>query len=561
MSQHVDTHLGGGHEFALLGDGLGPVESIASLGHPLPLSPTCALNPCSWDLPGMSYGSSGASFVDSHSVPRDFALPYLSRRGGDLPCPSVDTMASMSFLPPLTLPSLAVVPAASLRTDYPSPPVCPSVQPFHALIWPLEPERFLAITRAFAARAEATVADLPRPAHTWIPPSPPAVRLRVGYVSSDLCNHPFSHLTQSVYGMHRLGSTVECFCYSLSPSDGSVWRNRIESECEPGHFRDISALSVLESASVIAGDGIHILVNCNGYTKGARTELFALKPAPVQVAFMGFAGSLGASYIEYFLTDRVTSPPQLAHRMHSEKLLYHPHSYFVNDHKQTSCPGPRSYPTGPLTRSHYGLPDDCFLFCNCNQLYKLDPETLDTWVRILKRVPRSKLWLLRFPATAEFNVRAEARARGLDDSRIVFTDCAPKEEHVARCGLADLFLDTPICNAHTSGTDALWSGLPLLTVAGKLFASRVAASLVTAAGLPELATPSLQVYEEMAVELATNPSLLRAMRARLESSRACNPLFDTLRWVRNTEQLYVAAWRRHEAGLPPDDIFGVDVFS
>lgn len=439
--------------------------------------------------------------------------------------------------------------------------VVPSVQPFHALIWPLEPEKFLAITKVFAARAEATVASLPRPAHAWAYPRPPQVRLRVGYVSSDFCNHPFSHLTQSIYGMHYGGAIVECFCYALTPTDGSIWRNRIESECEPGHFRDISDLSVADSASAIAADGIHVLVNCNGYTKGARSELFALRPAPVQVAFMGFPGSLGAPYIDYFLTDKVSSPPELADRMHSEKLLYLPHTYFVNDHKQTSSPGPDAFPCSPLTRSCYGLPDDCFLFCSCNQLYKLDPRTMDSWVRILKRVPNSRLWLLRFPAAAEDNVLAEARARGLGDGRIIFTDCASKEEHVARCGLADLFLDSPTCNAHTGGTDALWSGLPVLTKPGNLLASRVAASLLTAAGLPELIAPTMDAYEDIAVELATNRWLLASIRSRLENSRMSNPLFDTLRWVRNAEYLYMAAWQRFEAGLPPAHIDGIDVYT
>lgn len=434
----------------------------------------------------------------------------------------------------------------------------PSVQPFHALIYPLSPEKFKALSAAYASRAESVVAGIPRVTQKWSLPRGPRARLKVGYVSSDYNNHPYSHLTQSVYGLHAKGTSVECFCYALTPSDGSEWRRRIEREAE--HFLDISAFSAKHSAEAIAHDGIHVLVNCNGYTKGARTELFALRPAPVQVSFMGFPGTLGARYIEYFITDVVTSPPGLASRMHSEALLYHPHSYFVNDHRQTSFRGPSAYPSGPLTRARYGLPEDCFLFLMHNQLYKLSPDTFDVWARILKRVPNSKIWLLRFPPSAEQRIRNEAYSRGLTPDRLIFTDVAGKEEHVARAGLGDLFLDTPTCNAHTTGTDVLWSGVPMITCPGSLFASRVAASLLTAAGFPELVAPDMNAYEDLAVELATNRPRLAAIRAKLEASRDTNALFDTERWVRNVEGLYWQAWKNYERGNRPTHIYGRDVY-
>eukprot|EP00178_Gracilaria_changii_P000778 TRINITY_DN109_c1_g1_i1.p1 TRINITY_DN109_c1_g1~~TRINITY_DN109_c1_g1_i1.p1 ORF type:complete len:1348 (-),score=239.91 TRINITY_DN109_c1_g1_i1:1669-5394(-) len=434
----------------------------------------------------------------------------------------------------------------------------PSVQPFHALIYPLSPEKFKALSAAYASRAESIVAGIPRVTQQWTHPRGPRARLKVGYVSSDYNNHPYSHLTQSIYGLHAKGTSVECYCYALTPSDNSHWRRRIETEAE--HFLDISGLSAKQSAEAIANDGIHVLVNCNGYTKGARTELFALRPAPIQVSFMGFPGTLGAHYIEYFITDVVTSPPSLASRMHSEALLYHPHSYFVNDHKRTSYPGPSAYPSGPLTRARYGLPDDCFLFLMHNQLYKLSPDTFDVWARILKRVPNSKIWLLRFPPTAEQRIRDEALARGLGHDRLIFTDVAGKEEHVARAGLGDLFLDTPTCNAHTTGTDVLWSGVPMITCPGSLFASRVAASLLTAAGFPELVAPDMNAYEDLAVELATNRPRLAAIRARLEATRYTNALFDTERWVRNVEGLYWQAWRNYEQGNLPTHIHGRDIY-
>lgn len=434
----------------------------------------------------------------------------------------------------------------------------PSVQPFHALIYPMSPEKFRALSAAYASRAEQMVAGIQHVHQRWSLPRGARARLKVGYVSSDYNNHPYSHLTQSVYGLHTTGAIVECFCYALTPSDNSSWRLRIERECE--HFRDISALTAKQSAEAIAKDGIHVLVNCNGYTKGARTELFALRPAPIQVSFMGFPGTLGAHYIEYFITDVITSPPRLASRMHSEALLYHPHSYFVNDHRQTSIPGPASFPSGALTRAHYGLPEDCFLFLMHNQLYKLSPDTFDVWARILKRVPRSKIWLLRFPPTGEQRIKAEAAKRGLSPDRLIFTDVAGKEEHVARAGLGDLFLDTPTCNAHTTGTDVLWSGVPMITCPGSLFASRVAASLLTAAGVPELIAADMNEYEDLAVELATNRGRLAAIRHKIEVSRYTNALFDTERWVRNVEALYWQAWRNFESGSEPQHIFGQDVF-
>lgn len=434
----------------------------------------------------------------------------------------------------------------------------PSVQPFHALIYPMSPEKFRALSAAFAARAEAMVAGISHVTQRWTVPRGSRARLKVGYVSSDYNNHPYSHLTQSIYGLHSTGSAIECYCYALTPSDQSAWRQRIEREVE--HFRDISSMTAKQSAETIANDGIHVLINCNGYTKGARTELFALRPAPVQVSFMGFPGTLGAHYIEYFITDVVTSPPELAPRMHSEALLYHPHSYFVNDHRQTSIPGPALYPSGPLTRAHYGLPENCFLFIMHNQLYKLSPDTFDVWARILKRVPGSKLWLLRFPPSGEQRIRDEAAARGLAADRLIFTDVAGKEEHVARAGLGDLFLDTPTCNAHTTGTDVLWSGVPMITCPGSLFASRVAASLLTAAGLPELIARDMLEYEDLAVELATNRAKLSAIRAKIELTRYSNALFDTERWVRNVEALYWQAWRNYETRKEPSHIFGKDVY-
>ena len=297
---------------------------------------------------------------------------------------------------------------------------------------------------------------------------------------------------------------------------------------------------------------MHILVNLNGYTKGARTEIFALQPAPLQVGYLGFCGTLAADYIQYMFADEVVVPRE--HQEHySEKMIYMPHSYFVNDHAQTAryVFEPDKLPQ----RSAYNVPDDKFVFANFNQIYKIDPETFSTWMTILKRVPNSILWLLRFPPAGEANVRREARARGVRDSQIHFTDVASKEEHIKRGYLADLFLDTPQCNAHTTGCDALWGGTPVITLMGEKMSARVAASLCTAAGAPELVTRTQHEYEELAVKLAVNPDDYWAIRQKLEDGREQpSPLFDTARWVRGMEDGYEQIWARHQAGEAPDHV-------
>lgn len=432
--------------------------------------------------------------------------------------------------------------------------VLPSVQPFHALVYPLSLQRFLDISRRYAERAKLNVSLVELPLLRY-KSKKSHERLRVGYVSSDLGNHPLAHLMQSVFGMHDKRK-FEVFCYSTTPDDGSVWRCKIASEVE--HFTDLSAVaSHGDAARLIHGDGIHVLVNLNGYTKGARNEIFALRPAPIQVSYMGFCGTLGADYVQYMVGDAVVVPPE-HRRFFTEKIISMPHSYFVNDHRQSArdvldvdkCP----------TRAHYGVPEDMFVFCNFNQVYKIDPCTFTTWMNILKRVPNSVLWLLRFPPIAEANIRAEAAARGVKAHRLHFTDVAPKDEHLKRGYLADLFLDTPECNAHTTGCDILWGGTPLITMAKERMACRVASSLLQAANLGELITKSLEEYEELAVALASDMDKLWEIRRRLEEDRDRCPLFDTQRWVRNLEVGLTMAWERHESGLEPEHISVPDIY-
>ncbi|CAK8572249.1 unnamed protein product [Lathyrus sativus] len=429
--------------------------------------------------------------------------------------------------------------------------VLPSVQPFHAIAYPLDPMLALEISRKYAAHCSVIASRFSLPPFSHPTPIPIKQeggyeRLRIGYVSSDFGNHPLSHLMGSVFGMHN-SKNVEVFCYALSPNDGTEWRQRIQSEAE--HFVDVSAMTSDMIAKLINEDKIQILINLNGYTKGARNEIFAMKPAPIQVSYMGFPGTTGATYIDYLVTDEFVSPLQYAH-IYSEQIVHLPHCYFVNDYKQKNQDvlDPNCQPK----RSDYGLPEDKFLFACFNQLYKMDPEIFNTWCNILKRVPNSALWLLKFPAAGEMRLRAYAAAQGVQPDQIIFTDVAMKSEHIRRSSLADLFLDTPLCNAHTTGTDILWAGLPMVTLPLEKMATRVAGSLCLSTGLgDEMIVNSMKEYEDRAVSLALNRPKLRALTDKLKAVRMTCPLFDTNRWVRNLDRAYFKMWNLHCSGQRP----------
>eukprot|EP00850_Spirogloea_muscicola_P021471 SM000250S08729 [mRNA] locus=s250:111942:120200:- [translate_table: standard] len=425
--------------------------------------------------------------------------------------------------------------------------VLPSVQPFHAIAYPIDPLTALEISRRYAEHCRVLASRLSLPPYNHSPPASKLPgRLHIGYVSSDFGNHPLSHLMGSVFGLHNR-QRIKVFCYALSSSDGSEWRQRIASEAEV--FIDISSFSTDQIGQRIFDDNIHILVNLNGYTKGARNDIFALRPAPIQISYMGFPGTTGADYIDYLVTDELVSPQCFAH-IYSETLVYLPHCYFVNDYKQRNLD--ILDPSPILTRAQYGLPEDKFLFACFNQLYKIDPDTFLTWCNILKRVPNSALWLLRFPAAGEARLSAFAQKRGVRSDQIIFTDVAAKNEHIRRSALADLFLDTPLCNAHTTGVDVLWAGLPMITLPLQKMATRVAMSLAFACGLgPDMVVYSLDEYEERAVMYATNPELLKVLRGKLSRNRLTCPLFDTTRWVVNFERALFAMWRLYCKGRHP----------
>jgi len=524
----------------------------------------------------------------------------------------------------------------------------PSVHPHHSMLYPLSHEFRKAIAGRHAQLCLEKIQVLHKPPYRFAPALAPDNRLRIGYVSSDFGNHPTSHLMQSIPGVHNR-ARVEIFCYSLSPDDGTNFRQKVHREAE--HFIDLSALPCnSKAADRIYADGIHVLVNMNGYTKGARNEIFALRPAPIQVMWLGYPGTSGASFMDYIVTDAQTSPLALASQ-YSEQLAYMPNTFFIGDHMrmfphlkerivmhdgkdingsfqdnvavinavdtqpikdvatvtkltmeaqegqvvavtvaelaanqpisamirdgqvQTSVNGVNiqnglatqinaKAATGEevpeqimvTTRQQYGLPDDAIVYCNFNQLYKIDPATLKMWVNILNRVPNSVLWLLRFPQVGETNIHVAAQQMGLKPGKLIFSNVAAKEEHVRRGQLVDVCLDTPLCNGHTTGMDVLWAGTPMVTLPGETLASRVASSQLCTLGLSELVARDREGYENIAAKLGNDTDYRRSIRNRVWEQRINSPLFNVRIYAKDLEDLFLKMWDKFKTGQKPSHI-------
>ncbi|KAI9183357.1 hypothetical protein H9P43_004274 [Blastocladiella emersonii ATCC 22665] len=511
--------------------------------------------------------------------------------------------------------------ALAIRTaQHQPPPTVPTVLPFHTFTYPLTARQIRLISFRNAARMVHNVYTAPwYPAATGYAPIPPPAaageRLRVGYVSSDFGNHPLSHLMQSVFGMHDR-ARFEVFGYALTPNDGTPYRAKIERETE--HLRDVSGWSPGQICDQINRvDRIHILINLNGYTKGALNEVFAARCAPVQLSYMGFAGTLGAcGWIDYFIVDPVVAPPDLVFpgrvtaamvestaddtHVYTEKMMYMPHSYFVNDHKQgfrddgaaaaaaaaaatkagnvTSDPAaPPAAPVPPPAvvnperawlddealrwrmrlELFPGLSRDAVILANFNQAYKLDPVILASWCRILARVPNAVIWLLRFPSQSEPHIRRTASEYAGPEvaSRFVFTDVAPKQIHISRGRVVDLFLDSPECNAHTTACDILFSGTPIVTFPrhrAKL-CSRVAASIALATGYGErMIVASEREYEERVVALAASVRVrVVADPAGSSSSSAATSAMADLSITKNGAATDDSSTAGSASALPP----------
>jgi predicted O-linked N-acetylglucosamine transferase (SPINDLY family) len=366
--------------------------------------------------------------------------------------------------------------------------------------------------------------------------------LRIGYLSADFYQHATAVLMAELLE-RRDTARFEVFLYSHSPDDGSEIGRRVRAACE--HFVDVTHCSNAEIARRMRADDIDIAIDLKGHTRGSRFEVLAARPARVQATYLGYPATTGAEFIDYLIGDPIVTP--LAHAAHySERIAQLPHSYQPNDRQRPLLPAP--------DRAALGLPANAVVLCCFNQAYKFSPHMLDLWAQILARAPRAVLWMLAWNPHAQANLTRELAARGVGPQRVFW---APKQnlaEHIARLRAADLFLDTWPCNAHTTASEALWAGVPVLTVPGPTFASRVAASLVHACGLPDLAAPDEARYVELAAALANEPATLAGLKAHLESQRLTLPLFDTDRYVRDYEALLQRMAERAAAGLPPEHL-------
>lgn len=381
----------------------------------------------------------------------------------------------------------------------------------------------------------------------FVHPAPKSKKkLKIGYLSADYRRHATAYLISELFERHDK-RRFEVFGFSIGYDDESDERRRLVRSFD--HFIDLKNRSHAESAQIIFDNKIDILVDLKGYTGGARAEILVPRPAPIQVSYLGYPGTMGAEFIDYIISDSVISPEDHKY-FYSEAIARLPFSYQPNDTKRAISPSVYS-------RNDFGLPDDGFVFCSFNGAYKFNPVMFDIWMRLLSQTPSSVLWLLHTSPSAEQNLQREAAARGVDPARLVFTPPLASPDHLARHVLADLFLDTLPINAHTTASDALWAGLPVLTVLGDSFVGRVAASLLKAVGLPELVAGSLADYEAIALALAHDPGRMAALKAKLAANRAAAPLFAIDDYTRHLEAAFLKMWEIHASGQGPTG-FGVE---
>ena len=391
-----------------------------------------------------------------------------------------------------------------------------------------------------SAQAYAELMCPPAPLKLWQGEIYHHPKIRIAYVSPDFGEHPVAHLLAGVLEHHDK-SRFEIFGFSLVADQGRM-RQRLTAAVD--RFFDVQNSSSREIAEMIRAMEIDILVDLSGYTQDSRTDMFAYRPAPLQVNYLGYPGTLGVEYMDYILADRVVIP-DADHCYYREKVVCLPGSYLPADATLTVA-------DRTPAREEFGLPESGVVFCSFNHAYKINPTMFAAWMRILKGCPGSVLWLMSLNSTAEPNLRKEAAARGIDPSRLVFAIRVPKvEDHLARYRLADLFLDTIPYNAHTTACDALFVGLPVLTCLGSAFPGRVAASLLNAVGMPELITQTMEEYEKLALHLAHNPDKLANIRKKLQVNLAASQLYDTGGYCRNLEAAYTVMWERYQHGQEP----------
>lgn len=366
-------------------------------------------------------------------------------------------------------------------------------------------------------------------------------RLRIGYLSADLHDHATGHLIRRLFALHdRRAFSVHA--YSYGPDDGSFWRRSLVEGADA--FVEIGGLDHRAAAERIRADGIDLLVDLKGHTQQNRLGILAYRPAPIQATWLGFPGPVGRRLVDYAIVDRIVMPPALAAAELSEAPAYLPGCYQMTDDAQPIAAPPQS-------RAQLELPEEGFVFASFNQSYKIERALFECWLRLLRQTPGARLWLWRSNALAAETLRKTATAAGVDPARLVFAERLAKPQHLARLAAADLALDCWTVNGHTTTTDCLWAGLPVLAMQGTSFVGRVSASLLEACGLPELIAMDAAAYETKALGLARDPAALAEVRTKLADLRKSSALFDSAGFVRGLEALYRAMAARRRAGLPP----------
>ena len=413
-----------------------------------------------------------------------------------------------------------------------------AVTPFSMLLFEDAPGRHRLRSANFAKEKFPFVRDVGFSRHADKPK-----RLKVGYCSADFHHHATMYLMAQIFEQHDK-ENFEIYAYSYGPDKQDEMRKRLIESV--GVFHDVREMSDMQIVGLARSAQLDIAIDLKGFTKGARLAPFAYGLAPVQISYLGYPGTLGADFIDYIVADPIVIPED--QRQHySEKIIYLPHTYQPTDNK-------RVISTKVITREDLGLPNDGFVFCCFNNNHKISPREFEIWMRLLQKVAGSVLWLLKSNEWAEQNLKREAEARGVSSGRLIFAEKLPQAEHLARLKLADLFLDTFNYNAHTTTSDALWAGLPVVTKIGEGFAARVAGSLLKAIGLSELITETEEQYETLALEFASNPKKLAQIKEKLAANRLSAPLFNTEQYTRHLENGYQQAYQRYFDGKHPDTI-------
>jgi predicted O-linked N-acetylglucosamine transferase (SPINDLY family) len=374
-------------------------------------------------------------------------------------------------------------------------------------------------------------------------PSKKPKRIRIGYFSADFHNHATMYLMAKVFAAHDR-QKFEVYAYSYGPDANDQMRQVLIKSVDV--FEDVREMGFKDTALRSRQDKIDIAVDLKGHTQDQRLGIFAYRPAPTQISYLGYPGTIGAEFIDYIVADPVVVPSN-RRSAYSEEIIYLPHTYQPNDDK-------RVISQKVTTKADMGLPEDGFVFCCFNSNYKISPAEFDIWMRLLGKVNGSVLWLLKSNRWAEQNLQREAEKRGIQANRLVFAEKLPHDQHLGRQKHADLFIDTFNVNAHTTASDALWAGLPIVTKLGQGFAARVAGSLLTAVGLTELITENEQDYEALILELATNPVKLANVREKLAVNRLSQPLFDTQQYTKHLEDAYQQAYQNYFEGKSPQTI-------